>query len=175
MLTPASKPWRCLPFLIWILCVPLASAQSVTGISDGVATAIIATPPESALLSTVGAVGLGGALGAMSRYGVNRGMELWLGSGFPYGTLAVNVLGSFGLGLTSGWLAHTGALATPWDHFLMAGFFGGFTTFSTFSKDTAGLIQSGDSSAASWYVIGSIGLSLAALMGGEILAPFLLF
>ena len=175
MLTSVSTPWRCLFVLICSIMVPLASAQSMTGTSKGIATAMITAPPESALLSTVGAVGLGGALGAMSRYGVNQGMELWLGSGFPYATLAVNVLGSFGLGLTSGWLAQTGALAPPWDSFLIAGFFGGFTTFSAFSKDTAGLIQSGDPSGASWYVIGSVGLSLAALLSGQFLVPFLIF
>lgn len=173
---PLSTLWRYLPFLICFIATPLASAQSVTALGSGagLTTAIVAAPPETALLSTVGAVGLGGALGAMSRYGVNQGIDLWLGSSFPYGTLAVNVLGSFGLGLTYGWLAQTGALATPWDSFLMTGFWGGFTTFSTFSNETAGLLKSGAPSAASWYVIGSIGLSLAALMGGEILVPLLL-
>lgn len=122
----------------------------------------------------VGAVGVGGALGAMSRYGVDQAAAVWLGADDPYGTLMVNVVGSFGVGLSNGWIAHGGGLAAPWDSLLIAGFFGGFTTFSAFTDDTAGLLKAGEVSSASWYVVSSVGLSLAALRLGELLVPLLL-
>lgn len=116
-------------------------------------------------LGAVGTVGLGGALGAMGRYGV----ESWLGAGFPYGTLTVNVIGSLGLGLVTGWAAQTGALAAPWGQFLITGVLGGFTTFSTFANDTLILLRGGDWLSASGYVAGSLALSLGALVLGQTL------
>ncbi len=102
-------------------------------------------------------VAIGGALGASLRYGVNLTLSR---GGFPWHTLAVNVLGSALMGFLMVWLAHR-------DHhhlapFLMTGLLGGFTTFSAFSMDTIALIQRGQAVLACLYVAGSVLLSLAA-------------
>lgn len=82
-------------------------------------------------------VGLGGALGALARFGVQRGAVLVLGEAFPWGTLAVNLLGSFAFG----WLWHRVVVQSPDSEVLvfgvLAGFLGAFTTFATFAFETS--------------------------------------
>ena len=110
-------------------------------------------------------VGLGGALGAMGRHWVSH-MIMRMGlTGFPYGTLLVNVVGSFAIGIIIGYLAKT----TPeWGQsarlLLATGFCGGFTTFSAFSLDAFTLYERGEVLAAAGYVGLSVVLSIAALM-----------
>lgn len=100
-------------------------------------------------------VAIGGAIGAVLRYLVT------LGVAFPFGTLAVNVVGSFVMGLMLVWLAARGLdRATP---LVMTGVLGGFTTFSAFSLDTLKLVEAGRLSAAGGYVAGSVILSLVAI------------
>lgn len=108
-------------------------------------------------------VALGGAVGAVARHGVNIGAGRLLGPGFPAGTLAVNVAGSFLMGLLVVVLAGRGNAPAP---LLMTGFLGGFTTFSAFSLDTVTLWQRGQAAVALAYVAASVGLSLAALLAG---------
>lgn len=109
-------------------------------------------------------VGLGGAIGAMSRHGAN----IAIGShGFPLATFLVNIAGSLAMGLLIGYLART----TPqYQHeirlFLAIGVFGGFTTFSSFSLDTITLVERGDYLLAFVYVAGSVLLAVAGLMMG---------
>lgn len=103
-------------------------------------------------------IALGGALGASLRY------ALGLVVAFPYGTLSVNILGSFLMGLAYIAFAQTGSL------FLMAGVLGGFTTFSSFSLDVLKLIEMGRIAPALGYVVVSVGLSLLAVFLGVILA-----
>lgn len=108
-------------------------------------------------------VALGGAIGAMLRYGVG------LVAAFPFGTLAVNVAGSFAMGLVFVWLAdHPRAdLHGP---LVMTGALGAFTTFSAFSLDTLKLIEAGRTGFAGGYVAGSVILSLAALFAAVAIA-----
>ena len=107
-------------------------------------------------------VALGGALGALARWGVGRGLAAGGAEGF-WATGAVNVAGSFGLGLASVMLAGRGG-ALPL--FLLVGFFGAFTTFSTFAMDAAGLFAARGFVGASAYVAASVGLALAAFLAG---------
>ena len=89
------------------------------------------------------AVAIGGAVGASLRYGLNELALNVLGKSFPFGTLLVNILGSFVLGLLYG-LFSSGYLTTsPWRALVAVGLIGAFTTFSTFSLDTVLLLQQG--------------------------------
>ncbi len=88
-------------------------------------------------------VALGGGLGSMGRFAVSILMGKWV-PGFPLGTLVVNILGSFGiayLSYRSGADGKEWALNPVWRHLALVGFFGGFTTFSSFSLQTIELIQ----------------------------------
>lgn len=86
-------------------------------------------------------VAAGGAIGSTARYLVVNGLAAWLGRAFPYGTLAVNVVGSFLMGLALAVLMQRGWLGEPWRAGLMVGVLGGFTTFSAFAGETLVLAQ----------------------------------
>ncbi|MDH5299990.1 MAG: fluoride efflux transporter CrcB [Gammaproteobacteria bacterium] len=90
------------------------------------------------------AIALGGALGSVARYLASQGIHAWLGKGFPYGTLTVNVLGSFVFGVLYVLLLERINVAAEWRAFLMIGFLGAFTTFSTFSMETLNLLLNGE-------------------------------
>ena len=111
---------------------------------------------------TLTQVALGGALGSMLRYLTNVGVMRLIGPGFPYGTMIVNILGSFVMGLLVVFLAHKNA--TRLAPFLMTGVLGGFTTFSAFSLDTLTIWERGDQTLALIYVAASVGLSLLAIV-----------
>ncbi|UZF94067.1 fluoride efflux transporter CrcB [Bosea sp. NBC_00550] len=111
---------------------------------------------------------LGAGIGGVLRHGVNVFTPRWLGMGFPYGTMAINILGSGLMGLVAGWFAFRAGEGAPQDLrlFLATGILGGFTTFSAFSLDAVLLWERGDAMLAAIYVIGSVVVSLAALAGG---------
>lgn len=111
---------------------------------------------------------VGGGLGAAARHGVNRAGLALLGPGFPWWTLAVNVLGSFLIGLLAGLFGvmETGQNARV---FLTTGFLGGFTTFSAFSLDALTLWERGSQLEAGLYVLASVILSLLAAAVGLLL------
>jgi len=112
---------------------------------------------------------LGGGLGAAARHGVNRIGLAQLGPGFPWWTLAINVAGSFAIGLLAGLF---GALETGHNSrlFLVTGFLGGFTTFSAFSLDALTLWERGQPLQAGLYILGSVILSLIAAALGLMLS-----
>ncbi|WP_193188622.1 fluoride efflux transporter CrcB [Nisaea sediminum] len=112
------------------------------------------------------AIALGGALGALARHKVGSLAMHWLGSGFPYGTLAVNLAGSFLLGLLTGGLAFRFNLPLEARAFLMVGFCGAFTTFSTFALDFATLTERGNLMLAGVYVAISVAGAILAMFGG---------
>ena len=118
---------------------------------------------QATALVFVGA-GIGGAL----RHGVNVGCARLFGIGFPWGTLAVNVIGSLAMGLVVGWLA--ARLDAGWSQplrlFLTTGMLGGFTTFSAFSLDTVLLWERGQAATAALYVGTSVVVSVLALVAG---------
>ncbi len=108
---------------------------------------------------------VGGGLGAVARHSINRAGLALLGPGFPWWTLAVNVAGSFLIGLLAGLF---GALETGHNMrlFLITGFLGGFTTFSAFSLDALTLWERGAELQAGSYILASVILSLLAAAVG---------
>ncbi|MGY3614570.1 fluoride efflux transporter CrcB [Bradyrhizobium sp. USDA 10063] len=113
------------------------------------------------ILVFVGA-GIGGAL----RHGVNLSTARTFGTGFPYGTLTVNVVGSLVMGLLAGYFAFRGEATQAWRLFLTTGILGGFTTFSSFSLDTALLYERGELGLTLFYVAVSFACSISALFVG---------
>lgn len=113
------------------------------------------------LIVFVGA-GIGGAL----RHGVNLAAVRLFGYGFPFGTLVVNVLGSFLIGVLAGYFAYRTGLSQHFRLFLTTGILGGFTTFSAFSLDAALLVERHSYALAAGYVLGSVGLAIAGLFLG---------
>ncbi|MEB4591904.1 fluoride efflux transporter CrcB [Candidatus Thiothrix sp. Deng01] len=91
----------------------------------------------------IGGILLGGAIGALLRFLVANGVYQWLGRSFPYGTLAVNVVGSFFIGLLTYYFVERELLTSALSRGLIVGVLGAFTTFSTFSLDTFDLLQEG--------------------------------
>jgi CrcB protein len=119
------------------------------------------------MFGTLLQVALGGALGSMARYLTNVSAMRLIGPGFPWGTMVVNLVGSFLMGVLVVWLAEKGL--TRLAPFLMTGVLGGFTTFSAFSLDAISLWERGATGPALAYVIGSVLVSLAALFAGMVL------
>jgi fluoride exporter len=117
----------------------------------------------SYLLVFLGA-GIGGAL----RHGVNVGCARLCGTGFPWGTLTVNILGSFIMGALAGWLAFKAGegWSQPLRLFLTTGILGGFTTFSAFSLDAVLIWERGQNGLAATYVAASVLLSIVGLVAG---------
>ena len=112
-------------------------------------------------------VAAGGALGAMARYGVGR---LLPSTGWPWGTLTVNVLGGLLMGALSGWLAsRSQANGESLRLFAVVGVLGGFTTFSAFSLEVALMIERRDWLPAGGYILASVVMSVVALFVGLIL------
>ena len=109
---------------------------------------------------------LGAGVGGAMRHGVNAGAARLLGYGFPYGTLIVNVAGSFLMGLLAGYFAFRPGIGQHVRLFLTTGVLGGFTTFSAFSLDTALLVERHSYGLAAGYAVGSVAASLAALFVG---------
>jgi CrcB protein len=109
-------------------------------------------------------VALGGAIGSVARYATVLVAARVFGTGFPVGTLLVNVLGSFAMGLAFVYLSEREMLRHA--PLLMVGFLGGFTTFSAFSLDALKLWDAGAQGALAAYVIGSVALSVLALWAG---------
>jgi fluoride exporter len=116
-------------------------------------------------MGMVFAVGLGGGVGALARYFIAG----WLqpaGANFDWGIFAVNISGGFLMGLIVEASALRLNLAPELRSFLTVGILGGYTTFSTFSLDSALLLQKGEYALAAGYMIGSVVLSIAALFAG---------
>ena len=110
---------------------------------------------------------LGAGVGGAARHGVNVWAVRAFGYDFPFGTLIVNVLGSFIMGLLVGFFAYRAGLVPQHLRlFLTTGVLGGFTTFSAFSLDAALLIERNSYSIALVYIVGSVFASLATLFLG---------
>ena len=114
-------------------------------------------------------IAVGGALGALARYGVSGLFQGPAGAAFPWGTFVVNASGSFLIGFTLRWLETTTA-SPDVRAFLTVGLLGAFTTFSTFSWEAVKLLQDGEWLRASGYVAGSVAFGLAGVVAGIALA-----
>lgn len=112
-------------------------------------------------------VGVGGAIGAMARFGFASFVDRLWPMGFPLATLLINMIGSVAMGIFIGLMAR---FLPPWQEdarlFIAVGIFGGFTTFSTFSLDTVALIERGELLQAGFYVLLSVVLCLIGLYLG---------
>jgi len=109
---------------------------------------------------------LGAGIGGALRHGVNMAAVRYLGFGFPFGTLIVNILGSFLMGLLAGYFAYRTGIPQHMRLFLTAGILGGFTAVSAFSLDAALLIERHAYGHAAAYVAASVFFGLAALFAG---------
>lgn len=120
------------------------------------------------MLTTLLQVALGGAIGASGRYLTGFAALRLMGPGFPWGTLTVNIVGSFVMGVIVVVLGHLSA--NRFAPLLMTGVLGGFTTFSAFSLDAVTIWERGETTTAAVYVLVSVVFSISALMLGLMVA-----
>lgn len=120
------------------------------------------------------AIAIGGSLGAVSRYWMSSTTYHWLGQGFPYGTLTVNLLGSLLMGFLSVLLVHRFQVSEAIRIGLLAGFLGSFTTFSTFAMDTLQLAGNEAIIKAIVYVLLSALLCILGAWAGLVTAKQLI-
>jgi CrcB protein len=111
-------------------------------------------------------VALGGAVGSLIRYFVAGAVQPAWWPGFPFGIFVVNITGGLIMGLITGLVALKLNMTPEMRAFLTTGVLGGYTTFSTFSLDSAMLMERGAYAQAGAYVVGSVVLSILALFGG---------
>jgi len=116
--------------------------------------------------SIILAVAAGGAVGAVARFLTMSAVGHWAGHGYPWGTFTVNVVGSFVLGALIEVSALHWSPSAPMRAFLVVGLLGAFTTFSTFSLDIQSLIARGQMLPGALYVLSSVAVGLAGLLGG---------
>ena len=118
-------------------------------------------------------VALGSALGGVARYAIGGLVDARVGTTFPWGTLVVNVTGCFVLGLFFTAAIDRLALDPRWRLLMGVGFCGGYTTFSTFGWETAGLLEGGSFAFAAANVAGSAVAGITAVYAGAALARWL--
>ena len=120
------------------------------------------------------AIAAGGSLGAVSRYWMSMSTYQWLGQGFPYGTLMVNLLGSLLMGFLSVLLVHRFQVSEEVRIGLLGGFLSSFTTFSTFAMDTLQLAENDAIPKAIIYVVLSVLLCILGAWAGLVTAKQLI-
>ena len=119
----------------------------------------------SEILKNILAVGAGSCVGGIARYLISIAMK-GVGKGFPWGTLTVNLIGCLLIGLLWGYFSKTATEGTGWALFLTIGLCGGFTTFSTFSKEALVILQSGNVLSFALYLAVSILAGIALVAAG---------
>jgi CrcB protein len=115
-------------------------------------------------------IAIGGALGAMARYGVSSAIGTRMGIRFPYGTLLVNFTACLVLGFSITYLSDRAELNSVYRYLVAIGFIGSYSTFSTFEWETLSTLRSGAFVVAGAYAVGSLALGLAATWCGVALA-----
>jgi len=119
-------------------------------------------------------IAIGGAIGCLSRYVLASFIQQRAGADFPFGTLVINITGSFLLGMFMRFALQSGAISAEMRAFLTTGFCGGYTTFSTYSYETALLIEDGEYGRAGLYVGASVTIALIGTFLGFVAAHRLL-
>ncbi|MBT8255185.1 MAG: fluoride efflux transporter CrcB [Bacteroidia bacterium] len=115
---------------------------------------------------------LGGGIGSSLRFGVDRYLNPVL-VGFPYGTFAVNILGSLFIGLILGWAARNNSISHNTLFLLVAGFCGGFTTFSSFAYENYLFLRDGNMGLFAVYTLASLVIGFGAVFLGIWLVKFI--
>lgn len=121
-------------------------------------------------MRTFWAVAIGAALGGVARYYLASALQQRLGATFPWGTLVVNVSGSLLLGVLIRYALATPSVSVEMRALLTTGFCGGYTTFSTYSYETATLLEDGQYGRAGAYALASVVVALGATFAGFVLA-----
>ena len=121
-------------------------------------------------MGVIFAVAVGGALGALGRYFMSSYITKLLGSGFPYGIFAANLLGCFLMGIAATLIAGKLAVSPEMRALLTVGFLGAFTTFSTYALDIVTLYDRGQLMSVVVYALGSMILGVTALLAGMMIA-----
>ena len=121
-------------------------------------------------MRTYWAVAFGAALGGVARYYLASALQQRLGATFPWGTLVVNVSGSLLLGVLIRYALATPTVSVEMRALLTTGFCGGYTTFSTYSYETATLLEDGQYGRAGVYALASVVVALGATFAGFVLA-----
>jgi fluoride exporter len=129
---------------------------------------------EDSTVMIVWYVALGGAVGSAARFLLGEFLQQRSGLAFPIGTLVINISGSLLLGFLLRYSLATPAISPEVRALIAAGFCGGYTTFSTFSYETAALLEEGDLRRAALYIFLSVALSLVGMFAGLSLAGALL-
>jgi CrcB protein len=117
------------------------------------------------------AIGTGSFIGGILRYLLSQFLQAKVASSFPYGTLAVNIIGCFLIGVVFGFVDR-GNLSNDWKLFLATGLLGGFTTFSAFSIETLALFREGQTLSAFAYIAASVLVGLLATFIGVSMTRF---
>jgi CrcB protein len=112
------------------------------------------------------AIAAGGAIGAVARYVAAAQIGHWLGTGFPWGILLVNIAGSFLMGVLVEAMTLVWSPSAELRALLVVGVLGAFTTFSTFALDIVTVLERGQILLAALYIGASVGLAVLALLGG---------
>ncbi len=118
-------------------------------------------------------VGVGGFLGANARYILSGIIAQRVGGDFPFATLVVNVTGSLAIGMILGLISERHVTDPAWRQFLVVGFLGGYTTFSSYTFEALALVETGNWLPAVWYILASNVVGLAAAYSGMLLARML--
>jgi CrcB protein len=111
-----------------------------------------------------------GALGTLARYGLQGVVQIRMGGAFPYGTLLINLTGCFFLGLIGQFTLNRLIISPDWRMAIAVGFFGGYTTFSSFGWETAKMLEAGEWLRATTYVSASVVVGLLLSVAGIRLA-----
>ena len=110
-------------------------------------------------------IGIGSCIGGICRYLLSQFIQNKFLSTFPFGTMSVNIIGCLLIGIIFG-LSERGNFTAEWRLFLVTGFLGGFTTFSSFSNETVGMLRDGQLWPAFTYIAGSVVIGLLATFVG---------
>jgi CrcB protein len=129
--------------------------------------------PEDSIVLDFLAISLGAVLGANLRFWMSRSMVRWLGPVFPYGTLAINVLGSFVLGFFLSWTTERTIVDPRWRLLIAVGFCGGYTTFSSYAYETVAFFQQGQWTLMAVNFFANNLLACVAVVAGMALARVL--
>src|SRR6267378_1541994 len=128
------------------------------------------TGPRIGATMRIALIAAFGAIGTLARYGLQGVVQIRLGSTFPYGTLLVNLTGCFLLGLLGQFTMNRMVMSPDWRVAIAGGFFGGYTTFSSFGWETAKMLEAGEWLRASAYVGASVVAGLLLSVAGIRLA-----